>query len=806
MVLRSLAKDWTAFVDGWLLAAQHTPSLVMTLRPDQQTISQQRMAHMSLLAFRCDLTPSTLVRALGTSLHGIHRIELFEQQKTMLQQILTPTHYEHLERVLKVGAPHRLVEHSNAENHRAFLEAGNHGSARQKAEVLDDCANRDERELHTLALPTWMTAFVANLHVSPLAVLTKNGKKPRLIFDASFRPCSKYVALNDSTDVSHEWVITYGTAASSYLNWVWNLRLTFPQQAIYQYFDDVKNAFRHIYLHPDVVGAHGSRTETGTLLLPTRAVFGQCASPPSYMIPANSRAGIAQVVQSPDGEPLRDPPYEFEASLPWKILPDHMKFVQAEGDTLNMGIMKDDGTLELTPHHPFVDDTCLADTRERLPGAIHASLQALFMTFGYPRADRVAALSVEKFQEVVCSERQIQLGVFIDTRNMTVALPHEKYRRIYSLLTDRWHKKRKRFRPLDAARLLGLLRHACVVAWWGKYAFLALQSMLNLALRRECARLLATAKRKENKKEHPNPVREGVYYGRWNAMLTEVSKYKHDAWLMSNKRADLPKSFLVNWKQMGQINISKELHLELEFLRALFGQQLRHEWSSPIAQSVTRSHHFTMHTDASLEGLGAICHELRFMMRISVPTRIVRRTTKYMVTGTELININDMELAAAILAYAGVKLAVYENRHQQCSVWPVLLLYIDNMTAKKYIEKGTTNTPTGRALLRIFGWLTRKSDVSLNTEHIPGIKNIAADMLSRNAKQFDMNPTEQFEKLFALFPQTVGYEIYQPEPKLLSAVWYALQNRTLPDRLLEKMRAREIDVPNTLGSFVRNPV
>ncbi len=69
-----------------------------------------------------------------------------------------------------------------------------------------------------------------------------------------------------------------------------------------------------------------------------------------------------------------------------------------------------------------------------------------------------------------------------------------------------------------------------------------------------------------------------------------------------------------------------------------------------------------------------------------------------------------------------------------------------------------------------------------------------------------MHPTEQFETFFALFPQTVGYEIYQPEPKLLSAVWYALQNRKLPDHLLEKMRSREIDVQSTLGSFVRNPV
>ena len=104
----------------------------------------------------------------------------------------------------------------------------------------------------------------------------------------------------------------------------------------------------------------------------------------------------------------------YESSLPWKTLPRHLPFVQAEGDSTNPGIWNKNGTLKLTPHHPFVDDTCLADTRTRLPGAIHASLQSLFMTFGYPREDQVAALSVEKFKEVVFGERQIQLG-FLST-------------------------------------------------------------------------------------------------------------------------------------------------------------------------------------------------------------------------------------------------------------------------------------------------------------------------------------------------------------------------------------------------------
>lgn len=135
--------------------------------------------------------------------------------------------------------------------------------------------------------------------------------------------------------------------------------------------------------------------------------------------------------------------------------------------------------------------------------------------------------------------------------------------------------------------------------------------------------------------------------------------------------------------------------------------------------------------------------------------------------------------------YAGVRLAVVDNRHNNCSAWPVLLLYIDNTTAKTHIEKGTTNTPTRWALLRIFAWLTMKSDVSINSKHIPGILNVEADILSRNAFEFDNFETQQFQTFFHRFPQTSGFEIYQPSVKLISMVGYAMRNKTLFGRLLE---------------------
>ena len=69
-----------------------------------------------------------------------------------------------------------------------------------------------------------------------------------------------------------------------------------------------------------------------------------------------------------------------------------------------------------------------------------------------------------------------------------------------------------------------------------------------------------------------------------------------------------------------------ELRDELEFLHFLFDADQCQEWSTPITQSVPREPHFKPSSDSSLEGLGAICHELRFLMRISLPADIMHRT------------------------------------------------------------------------------------------------------------------------------------------------------------------------------------
>ena len=66
-------------IDGWFLAATTTPTLQVLQRPEQQELCQARLAQLLMLAYRCDLTPGVLVRALGPALYGDHRAAALEQ-------------------------------------------------------------------------------------------------------------------------------------------------------------------------------------------------------------------------------------------------------------------------------------------------------------------------------------------------------------------------------------------------------------------------------------------------------------------------------------------------------------------------------------------------------------------------------------------------------------------------------------------------------------------------------------------------------------------------------------------------------
>ncbi len=63
--------------------------------------------------------------------------------------------------------------------------------------------------------------------------------------------------MNMATPVELEMEITFGTAFTDLCIWIWNLRISYPDEDIFLAFLDISSCFRFPRIFPDLVGAFG---------------------------------------------------------------------------------------------------------------------------------------------------------------------------------------------------------------------------------------------------------------------------------------------------------------------------------------------------------------------------------------------------------------------------------------------------------------------------------------------------------------------------------------------------------------------
>ena len=91
----------------------------------------------------------------------------------------------------------------------------------------------------------------------------------------------------------------------------------------------------------------------------------------------------------------------------------------------------------------FVFDSLMVETPTRIMQLLAASIESLFQVMGEDNLNiRRSNLSMEKYYSITCSYEQIQLGVLINTRTMTVQM------------TDT--KKQQLIKELERTRLMAL--------------------------------------------------------------------------------------------------------------------------------------------------------------------------------------------------------------------------------------------------------------------------------------------------------------------------------------------------------------
>ena len=617
--------------------------------------------------------------------------------------------------------------------------------------------------------------FLLNAHVTPLGLVDPNHrfKAARIVFDSTFRVNVWSDAINDWTDIANEPPMVFGQAFDRYLIWLWNLRITYPDEEIYVGDDDVSGAFRHVKLHPSLVAMH-SFLLNGSCFMSTGMAFGDCFSPPNFDPIAQGRGQHAQHLwQHADVTPMSKylPKLTF---TPTPSIAEKATFRQAQRDALNPGVLRQDGSRLPNPYPHWVDDNLYADIRRFMPRTVYASVYALFDILGFPEDTKYRALSDNKFDSMYTWYRK-EVGWWIDTRDMSFSLPADKRKQLLILLSE-W-TGRTSFDIIEAATLHGVLDNASRCCRWARPMFFALQNEMRKILHTQY-HAVARIFQKRN-----------CLHALQAALPT--NKFSRLPFLIQQKRAALL------WRAKTRFTVNAHLRKSLSILHGYLHDPIN-PWKKLIGHHVPRSPNVITAGDASLKAGGAVCDDLEFWFEILWSHELIRRINLADKDPLK-VHINCLEFIIALLQFA----AVCERLQYLPSAMaaahfplgtlhlPALLIQSDNTPTKRWANKITTKSRQGQNLLTIFAEMLRLTDVGVNTEWLKGELNTRPDFISR--PDLSLSTAARFEQIYQLEPRLTGYSFFLPNPALLSII---------RSRLYSESPMGLPDLPKSWGQFV----
>jgi len=299
------------------------------------------------------------------------------------------------------------------------------------------------------------------------------------------------------TPMELEMEIIFGAAFTDVCIWIWNLRISYPDEDIFLAFLDISSCFRFPRIFPDLVGAFGFIV--GPMFYAANAgVFGSVASASSW---EPSRVAIVALAAAffffPDlvakHDWLRQKLRWSDASSP---LGSTTMIVRARPCTRHKGVFDSAGCRTPTKHNIYVDNNLLAKVKAYMHQALALGFEATFTIMGHPcPSARPVPVNLDKLKELVVSLLQILLGLLVNTREMAVSVSDEFCREVLALLTATWHCHRESFTVKELELLVSKLGRI-TQAYRPFYFFMShLYSSLAIALHENQAFLINTSKR-----------------------------------------------------------------------------------------------------------------------------------------------------------------------------------------------------------------------------------------------------------------------------------------------------------------------
>jgi hypothetical protein len=482
--------------------------------------------------------------------------------------------------------------------------------------------------------------------------------------------------------------VYYGKSFIRFLMAIWSMRQMQPLMDILLHCDDLEAAFRRVLYHPDlaVVFAY---IFMDFLIIPVGQVFGSRSAPSYFSLLSDLRAEVASSVDlTKDGGPLE----RLAATAEIDPLPDDwdpaIDLTPACPDPLYPPLTPSE--LSCFANATFVDDNGVAAFRSMIRTALHQSVRAAFMLFGFPEEDRRnSCLADDKWDPFVC-HIMLYLGFLIDSRAMTVTWPRSKRLELIEQLMLVINAVRHVTTPKVIASIIGKIRSAAKIAPWGNYLSQSAQDALTKALR----------------KAYANP-----------------------RWFWRNGKLRVPAEALRDFRVM---------------VEALARPEMDPTWTRPIALLIPRTPTHSLLSDASYGGLGGWSPEFSIMWRVmrdtllafGFPMREIDLAGEPADLAPEGLHINPLEFLGIIInIWVALRLLL---NYPALATGYIVDLLSDNTSAIAWIRvAGKVSDPGTRRLARLASaFLVYACHLTtlFQTHHIPGKDNIEADCLSRLVK------------------------------------------------------------------------
>ena len=667
-----------------------------------------RASSAALLRLGCNI--EKLVRYLGGPHLGAHRNVPAIMKR--LRPSCDPHHLAELHRVFTTGAPKCLNATNTEANLLKYYRYGNHSTINDNPSVLHKVLVKDSKRGNVIIFDDRLFAFIPHSHTTPQGLADHNNpwKNARSLFDSSFRPDQLSMAINDWTSKHTEPPVTYPGSFSRYLVWLWNLRITYPNDPIFQADDDVTNAFRLIKTNPCAVAMHLYRVE-GHTVAATGQTFGDSYSPANFEPAAICRQQHAQWLWKYRSDNILERAQTHVSNIKLVLDPsDTRPFAQANADLLNPGALNPDGTRIPPPYPMQVDDCLYADIARYFPRTVAASITALEDVFDGHHPYMEPPLSLEKL-DPVHHEHRVLLGHYPDTRSMTVQLSPRRAEKIITYIAQEgWLSPNHKATIRQIATITGLLDSACEFFPWGRAQLLVLYDLLRTVIKATYGtkRALDRVYKRKRLTQRLMPT-ELQFRLRW---------LEHK-WLAQDM-----------WNRKSLIPIPDAARHCLTSIHTYI--KADNPWEQPIGHIVARVPDATSFTDASHTAIGVTIPRLRVWCILPYTAALHARIK------LGLVHINALEFVGVLLAYI-MALERHKARPQDFNPTPVIRAMCDNTSANAWWKKMSTHSTMGQNLIKLYAEYQLLAPVCSVAEHIKGVDNVVADNISRPEGLFSPN-------------------------------------------------------------------